>query len=175
MKNMKKIISNILFRLKEGSLAKKKNSVSRTVVYKTFEDIKTGLVFWSADFEPQGVLKKISGAVGIKFDKLCVVSKEQEIPQNIDAVILKNEELGFGGKIKNDQLHAIMAKRYDLLIDLTTDSSVMIQYVLTNSNACCIASMKKVDSVADIVIGDAKDAEELIDKLMELLSKMKKL
>ncbi len=173
---MKKIINNILFKFKEDSLVKKRRPESRAVVYKTLEEIKTCLVFWSADFDPQLCLKKLSKKIeGGVFDTLCIVSEGEDTPSCMGTVILKNEELGFRGKIQNDHLYAMMAKKYDLLIDLTANSSAMVQYVLTNSNACCISSMKKADSVADIIIGDAKDAEEFMDKLIELLARINKL
>lgn len=172
---MKKIINSILHRFKEDSLTKRTELVDRTVEYKELKDIKTGLVFWAEEPESSLLLKKLVQKMpGVKFDKLCFVPAGVELLETDDMVVLRNEDLAFGGKILNDRLHTVLARKYDLLMDFTSVSSAMIQYVLTTSQAACIVGMKKEGGSADIVVDGVRGPMEFIDRLTEILAQIKK-
>lgn len=114
---MKKIINNILHRIKEDSLAKRKDSVERQAVYKELKSVKNALVIWSACVPQADWLKKLAvDFKEVKFDRLCYMPAKGEVSAPADALVIRNEDLGFGGKILNEGLPAILAKRYDLLI-----------------------------------------------------------
>lgn len=170
---MKKIINNILHRLKEDSLAKHLEQVHRNVEYKELKEIKKCLLFWTAHPDEQSWMKYLRERFAhTKFEKLCFIPNGTEILETEDMVTLRNEDLGFGGKIQNDRLMAVLMKKYDLLIDLTTDSNVLINYVLAHTQATCVAGMKKEGGVADLIIDGVSTPLEFIDKLTELLSKI---
>lgn len=172
---MKKIINNILHRFKEDSLAKRKDLSDRIIEYKDLKEIRRGLVFWTAEDGQSAWQKRLSVRMKeVKFDKLCFVPSGTEMLETDDMVTLCNEDLGFGGKIQNDRLHDILAKKYDLLIDLTSSSNVLINYVLTNSQAHCIAGMRKEGSVADIILDEVAGPADFIDKLSDILAEINK-
>lgn len=170
-----KIIDNILHRIKEDSLSKKTDITGRVLEYQELATIKTCLVFWVADHEQSVWLKKLTDKLkGVKTDKLCFIPKGFEEITSADIISIRNEDLGFGGKIQNDRLPAVIAKEYDLLIDLSTLSNGLIVHCLTNSRAHCKVGMKKEGFEADIIIDEISDPLVFIDKLFELLSKLKK-
>ncbi len=69
---MKKILNNLLHRLKEDSLNKRVGNSTREVEYKEKREIKTCLVFWSADTDQNKWFRKLeSDFAGVKMDKLC--------------------------------------------------------------------------------------------------------
>lgn len=172
---MKKIINHILHRLKEDSLSKKSGGKERIMEYKNLKEMKSGLVFWTVASEQQQWLKAIAEKFpGIKFDKLCFVPDETEIPVAADIVTFRKEELGFGGKIQNEYLHALLDKEYDLLIDLTTAPGALINYVLTNTRAHCITGWKKGGGIADIVVEGGNEPLSFINELSILLAEIKK-
>lgn len=172
---MKKIINNILHRFKEDSLAKRKELKDRKVEYKGLKDIHTCLVFWIAGEEDKGALKNLYEQMKhVEFDKLCFVKEGAEFLEADNVVTLRNEDLGFGGKIQNERLYSLLSREYDLLIDLTGTSNVMINYVLTNSQAACIAAMKKEGGTADFIVDGVAGQKEFIDRLIELLAQINK-
>ena len=168
---MKKIINNILSRLKEDSLAKRIELEGRTVSYKELDKIRTCLLFYPAGGEPKlaiDVLRKKMPEV--KFGKLCFVPSGMEITEAEDVVFFRYEELGFGGKIQNERLHKELAKEYDLLVDFTVDCNVMTQFVLNNSRAHCIVGMKREGAVGEILIDGVKEQQDFAVKLTHLLA-----
>lgn len=167
---MKKILNNILYRFKEDSLAKRKELTTRHVEYKPFKDIKSCLVFWSAGGDEKKCLQKLSENLkDVKLTKLCFVAEGMEVPASDETVILRNEDLGFGGKIQNERLHVLLTQKFDILVDLNTTSTALFNYVLTNTQASCIIGMKKEGAVADITIDGISDAADFIDKFTEIL------
>ena len=172
---MKKIITNILHRFKEDSLSKRVDGGERKVEYKEKKEIKKCLVFWTAgDGQELWLKKTIACFPGVKIEKLCFVPAGVELLETDDMVSMRNEELGFGGKIQNPHLHHILAQKYDLLLDLNVVSNALINYVLTNSQASCIMAMKKENGIADVVIDGVSEPLEFIERASELLSEIKK-
>ena len=172
---MKKIFNNILHRIKEDSLSKRKDLATRDVEYHELKDIKKYLVFWTADAEQDNWLKRLAEIFReAKMDKLCFVAADGEMRESTDQVIMKKEDLGFGGKIQNERLLELLERHYDLLIDLTPSSSVLGNYVLTNSRAKCIIGMKKDGGVGDLIIDGASGQMDFIEKLKTVLSEIKK-
>lgn len=172
--DMKKIINNILHRFKEDSLARRTEGVDRKLEYKTLPEIKTGLVFWMAGQEEKKWMRLLEERMkGVKFDKLCFVPDDTEVLETDDMVTLRNQELGFGGKIQNERLHDLLSRKYDLLIDFTPVANAMINYVLSNSRAHCITGMKKEGAVADITLDGSASPVEFINNLTKVLSEIK--
>lgn len=172
---MKKIINNILHRFKEDSLAKRTGLVNRVLEYPERQDIKKCLVFWMENPEAANWLKALSATFqNVKIDKLCFVPDEWEGEAEGDFVIMKNEDLGFGGKIQNERLLEILECPYDLMIDLSTETTVMGDYVLSNNRAKCIATMKKENAKGDLIIDGVRNPVDFIEKLNNFLSEIKK-
>lgn len=170
---MKKIINNILYRLKEDSLAKRLDGVERSAEYKGFKDIRRCLVFWTASPNERKWIKSVRDHFAeAKIEKLCFVPNGMEVPESDDVVFMRSEDLGFGGKIQNERLLGVLKKKYDLLIDLTGEANVLGNYVLTHSQAACTAGMKKEGGIADLIVDGVSTPLEFIDKLTELLSKI---
>ena len=70
IRSMKKILNNLLHRLKEDSLNKRVGNSTREVEYKEKREIKTCLVFWSADTDQNKWFRKLeSDFAGEKMDK----------------------------------------------------------------------------------------------------------
>lgn len=60
-----------------------------------------------------------------------------------DLVAVRNADLGFGGKIRNGRLIAMLGCKYDLFIDLNKENNALIKFVLQHTQASCIVGMKK--------------------------------
>jgi len=170
---MKKIINNILHRFKEDSLARRTDSVDRILFYKQLKEIKTCLLFYTAGTEPKESFEVLRRKMpGVKFGRLCFVPSGTEVAETGDMVTFRNEELGFGGKIQNSRLHDLLSIEYDLLVDFTTLSNAMTQYVLTNSRAHCIVGRKKEGVIADIIIDGVNEALDFANELTGLLAEI---
>lgn len=168
---MKKIINRFFHRIKEDSLLKKQGTVERSVEYRDLKSLKTCLVFWVANENQSAWLKVLGDRLkGVKMDKLCFVPDHIEILVTDGTVTMKNEDLAFGGKIRNKDLLELIEKKYDLLIDLSTVNNVLINYVLRNSRSRCKIGMKREGFDADIVIEGVTQQREFIDKMFEFLS-----
>lgn len=171
MRMMKKILNNILHRFKEDSLAKRKGRTERPLEFKNLKDLKKVMVLWTDSPECRGWQKKLTESLKhVKIDKVCFIPQESNMLETDDLVALRNEDIGFGGKIQNERVLALMNREYDLAIDLTQVSNTYINYVLMNSKAACIVGMKKEGGVADIVIDGPTQPIDLISKLIEVLS-----
>ena len=109
IRSMKKILNNLLHRLKEDSLNKRVGNSTREVEYKEKREIKTCLVFWSADTDQNKWFRKLeSDFAGVKMDKLCFIPDGIEMLETDDLVAVRNADLGFGGKIRNGRLIAML-------------------------------------------------------------------
>lgn len=171
---MKKILNNIIYKIKEDSLVKRQGSVERCSEYKGLKSVRTGLIIWSGADEQAEWLEKISECLrDVKFDKLCYMPPKVTAPNPVNALIIKNEDLGFGGKILNTQLPDLLGRQYDLLIDLSTESNTLLNYVLLNSKALCKVGMNRDGGERDITIVGVSQQLEFIDKLTEVLSGIK--
>lgn len=172
---MKKILNNIIHRIKEDSLVKRQESVVRSSEYKELKSVRTGLIVWSVAEGQADWLKKISEYLPeVKFDKLCYMPSKSAVPELLGAFVIKNEDLGFGGKILNSKLPDVLERQYDLLIDLSTESNVLLNYVLLSSKALCKVGMNRSCGERDITIEGVSEPLEFIDKLVEILSSIKK-
>lgn len=173
---MKRIIDRILYQLKENVLAKRKSRAGREVEYKPLKEIKSVLFFWTAGGEDPAWQKQLSAQwKNIRTDQLCFVPVGVNMPETEGVVTLKGDDLGFGGKVKSHQLRTVLEKKYDLLVDLTSQANVWVNYVLMNTHAHCIAGRKKEGGIADIVVADEKsNPAEFINKLIGILSEINK-
>ena len=171
IRSMKKILNNLLHRLKEDSLNKRVGNSTREVEYKEKREIKTCLVFWSADTDQNKWFRKLeSDFAGVKMDKLCFIPDGIEMLETDDLVAVRNADLGFGGKIRNGRLIAMLGCKYDLFIDLNKETSALIKFVLQHTQASCIVGMKKEGGVADIVIDEVTEPLGIVYILNEILS-----
>ena len=174
-RSMKKILNNLLHRLKEDSLNKRVGNSTREVEYKEKREIKTCLVFWSADTDQNKWFRKLeSDFAGVKMDKLCFIPDGIEMLETDDWVAVRNADLGFGGKIRNGRLIAMLGCKYDLFIDLNKETTALIKFVLQHTQASCIVGMKKEGGVADIVIDEVTEPFGLVNKLNVILSGINK-
>lgn len=170
-----KIINNILHRIKEDSLAKRSDGAVRVAEYKELWEIRSCLVFWVADAEQEVWLKKVAKKLdGVKIDKLCYIPKDYTGACAAGAVCVRNEELGFGGKILNDCLPEVLGRTYDLLIDLSVAGNGLVNYCLNHSAARCKTGMSKEGFEADIIIDEVSDPAVFIDTLFEVIANIKK-
>lgn len=172
---MKQIIYKIFHRMKQDSLAKKTAERKRTKQYPELTAVKSCLVVWSANDRQEEYLKSLRKKLPqAKWDKICFLPKGYQADFLRDVVYVKEEELGFGGKILNEELPVLLDKEYDLLVDLSEVTNVMLSYILTNSLAKCKAGMRKESFDADLMIDGVTGIPEFIDKLFEVLAKLKK-
>lgn len=172
---MKKIINKIFHRIKEETLTKKSGTADRKKEYNEIKSVKTCLVYWVADENQAIWLKMLNDRLGsAKIDKLCFIPENVEILVTDETVAVKNVDLGFGGKIQNDNLLRLMEKEYDLLIDLSMVNNVLADYVLRNSVAKCKVGMKREGFEADIVIDGVAGQTEFIEKMFEFLAGVRK-
>ncbi len=173
---MKQIIHKIFHRMKQDSLAKKTAERKRTKQYPDLHAVKSCLAVWCANDRQEEYLKLLKKRLPqqVKLDKVCFLPEGGPASSWKDVVYVQEEELGFGGKILNEQLPALLDKEYDLLVDLSEESNVMVDYVLRNSLARCKAGMKKAGFDADLMIDSVSGIPEFIDKLFEVLARLKK-
>ena len=175
IRSMKKILNNLLHRLKEDSLNKRVGNSTREVEYKEKREIKTCLVFWSADTDQNKWFRKLeSDFAGVKMRLVIRMASAPEMLETDDWVAVRNADLGFGGKIRNGRLIAMLGCKYDLFIDLNKETTALIKFVLQHTQASCIVGMKKEGGVADIVIDEVTEPFGLVNKLNVILSGINK-
>ncbi len=171
---MKKIIASILYRFKERALEKKIRG-DREVEYKSLKEMKSGLIFWTTDGKNANWDKESRGRwEGIHFDRLCFVPDGVECTEGEEVVRLCRGDLRFGGKIRNERLQELLAREYDLLIDLNRSASPIIHYVIANSRAHLIAGWKKAGGIADIRVAGVEEPHLFLNELSKILAEIKK-
>ena len=171
---MKKILQNIVHRMASDSLKKKAAGVDRVKVYRKLEKMQTGLVFWVGDPEEQRWLKEIgSRLAGVTMDKLCFVDSGYKDFRMDNITYVTGEDLSFGGKIVNDELLRIMETPYDILLDLTTRSNPLVDYILKGSRAQCKVGICKENFEADVMIDGVRNPQDLIEKVAVVFSELK--
>lgn len=171
---MKQIIKHIFHRMKEDSLARKTTEAQREKKYHSLHWVKNGLVFWIGGSEEAAWLKAVREKFsGVKMDKICFIPPSYQGILTEDTTYIKTEDLAFGGKIMNDRLFQVLEKPYDLLIDLTTESNVLIDYILKNSRAKCKIGMPKDNFEADIVLEGSRDTVDFIGRISGMLADLK--
>ncbi len=137
--------------------------------------MRSGLIFWTAEEGTAEWQRELTGRwEGIRFDRLCFVPDGAESPEGGDVVRLCRSDLGFGGKIRNERLQDLLAREYDLLIDLNKSAIPVINYVLANSRAHLIAGWKKEGGIADIRVVGAEEPRLFLNELSKILSEIKK-
>ena len=160
--------------MKEDSLAKK-TAKRKNKQYPDVSALKSCLVVWCAHDRQEEHLKHLKKKLPqAKLDKIAFLPEGAQDLSSKDIVCIKEEALGFGGKILSERLPELLEKEYDLLVDLSEESNVMIDYILRNSQAKCKAGMKKENFDADLMIDSVSSIPEFIDKLFEVLVKIKK-
>lgn len=171
-KAMKRIFNNILHKFKEDSLTKRTDVLRRTVEFRNPAKVRTCLVFWVANEQQEAWLEKLESHFDdrVKCDRLCFMPQQVVMPLVKNTVYIKNEDLGFGGKIQNDDLMGILSMNYDWLVDLSLETNALIDYALKSSKAQCKLSMKKEGGEADIVIDGIADQTLFIEHLFSTLS-----
>lgn len=172
---MKKILNNILHRIKEDSLNRCNEQVERQVEYKNMQEVKKCLAFWKAHADQNKWIRHLKACFpGVRVELLCFAPDETEMSEMGNVAVMRNEDLGFGGKIQNKQLLDLLEQRYDLFVDLTMETTSLTNYVLTHTRSSCIAGMKKEGGKADIVIDDVSEPIQFISALKDILSEINK-
>lgn len=173
---MKKILDCIIHKLKENALKRRKSMSNRVVEYKPLGEIRNVLFFWTAGEEEETWQKQlVAHWKNVKVDKLCFVPVGIEVPEKEGTIVLKKDDLSFGGNVRNGRLHGILEKKYDLLVNLTSEGNALVDYVLMNTHAHCIVGRKREGAVADITIADeGNDKGQFITKLIRILSDINK-
>lgn len=172
---MKQIIHKIFHRIKEDSLVKKTAERKRVKEYPELHAIKSAVVVWCAHENQDSLLKQLHRKLPqVKWEKICFLPEGYQTLQLDHVTYVKDEELGFGGKILNDSLSALLDRDFDLLVDLSEGQNVMVDYILKNSRAKCKAGMRKENFEADLMIDGAADAGDFIEKLFVVLAQLKK-
>lgn len=173
---MKKNVSNLLHRFREMALRKRIRE-GRFVKYKSLKEMKSGLLFWTADGNDldweDNLMRK--GWEGIHFDRLCFVPDGVECTVGQEVVRLCRKDFGLGGKIRNERLKEILSREYDLLIDLNPSSSPIINYVIANSHSRLVAGWGKVGGIADLRVAGVEKPGLFLDGLNKILSEIKEL
>lgn len=172
---MKQIIQKIFHRIKEDSLAKKKTEIQRVKEYLEWAEIKKCLLLWVADGrEPvwnKDVGRELSGK---EVEKVCYVPKGVECPLQGTCLCVRDEDLGFGGKIMNAELSEMLNKKYELLIDLTSSRYVITDYIVKASLAGCKVGRLKDQKELDIVLEGTVAEKDFLANLHLLFSNLKK-
>lgn len=169
------MINNLLHRFKEDSLAKKTELPDRKKEFHNMKSIRTALVFWIADTNENLWLKALTAKFpGVCFEKICFLPQGAEVMEADNIIYVRNEDLGFGAKILNEKLTKVLTTKFDVLIDLSRESTGLTDYLLKNSQAYCKFSMKQENFEADIVVDGVTDVLDFIEKLGNLLAKLNK-
>lgn len=172
---MKRIFKGIFHRMKESSLLKKMGEVKRDKEFHNADTMKTCLIFWVAHLQDAEWMKKLTKELkGVKIHKLCFVPGSFSLAPQGDIVYVRNEDLGFGGKILNTDLRRMLNTPYDLLLDLSDRSSALIDYILKTSQAKCKIGKVKDNFESDIMLEEVQHPTELIEGIIQVLSELKK-
>lgn len=172
--NMKKFIDGMIHSLKEKALSRCHDAVDRNVRYVELAHVKSCLAFSTADEEGKKAVAYLAKKLGnVKMDKLYVVEEETDMVETDNLVLLKKEDLSFGGRIRNERFEAMCGRKYDMLVDLTMLSTPVVKYVYAHTRAAMIAGMKKEGSGADVVVAPAENVTDFVNKLVEVLGTIK--
>ncbi len=172
---MKQIIQKIFHRIKEDSLAKKKAEIQRVKEYPEWAEIKRCLLLWVADGREPNWNKDVARVLnGKQVEKICYVPKGVEGPLQGTCLCLRDEDLGFGGKITKAELSEILNKKYELLIDLTSSRYVITDYIVKACLAGCKVGRLKDQKELDIVLDGPETEKDFLISLHLLFSNLKK-
>lgn len=172
---MKQIINRLFHQMKQDSLRRKIAETERKKEFRTLETVQTMLVLWTPHEKEIVWWKKLEHTFPrVEKIGICFVSAGEEVVETGKTIYVKTEELKFGGKIVNERLQEALSREYDLLVDLSMVSSVMIDYVRKNAKAACKAGIFREDAEMDLLIEGADEPLDFIEKLHTVLSKFKK-
>ncbi len=172
---MKKFIDGMIHSLKEKALSKCNEVVDRQVQYVELKQVKSCLAFSTADEEGKKAVAYLAKRLGnVKVDKLYVVEEETDMIETDDLVLLRKEDLSFGGKIRNEYLEAMCRRKYDLAVDLTMLTTPVAKYVFSHTKASLIAGMKKEGNGVDLVVEPVEHVTDFVNKLVRILGDIKK-
>lgn len=172
---MKKIFSNIIHKFKEDSLSKREELKDRVLEYKELAEVKSSVVFWSAEMPNIDILlDKLSVLLGKNMMKVCFIPDKVISVVPVNTLSLRNEDLGFGGKILNQELLKLLENRFDVLIDLSSTSTTLCDYVLKNIQASCKIGIEKEGFQNDIILVGVENENDFIVQLEQIWKNLKK-
>lgn len=162
-------------RWKERFLDKRSRATHREAVYKELADMKVCLALATADAEGQRAVEGLAGRMkGVKVEGVYLAEGKEGTIEGADALVVRGGDFSFWGKLKNGRLQEVLDREYDLLVDLTAESSVLGRYVLAHSRAAFIAGRKKEGALADVVVAPTTDTADFVNQLIEILEHIKK-
>lgn len=162
-------------RWKERFLDKRSRATRREAVYKELADMKVCLALATADAEGQRAVEGLAGRMkGVKVEGVYLAEGKEGTIEGADALVVRGGDFSFWGKLKNGRLQEVLDREYDLLVDLTAESSVLGRYVLAHSRAAFIAGRKKEGALADVVVAPTTDTADFVNQLIEILEHIKK-
>ena len=162
-------------RWKERFLDKRSRATHREAVYKELADMKVCLALVTADAEGQRAVEGLAGRMkGVKVEGVYLAEGKEGTIEGADALVVRGGDFSFWGKLKNGRLQEVLDREYDLLVDLTAESSVLGRYVLAHSRAAFIAGRKKEGTLADVVVAPTVDTADFVNQLIEILEHIKK-
>lgn len=162
-------------RWKERFLDKRSRATHREAVYKELADMKVCLALATADAEGQRAVEGLAGRMkGVKVEGVYLAEGKEGTIEGADALVVRGGDFSFWGKLKNGRLQEVLDREYDLLVDLTAESSVLGKYVLAHSRAAFIAGRKKEGALADVVVAPTTDTADFVNQLIEILEHIKK-
>ena len=154
---------------------KRSRATHREAVYKELADMKVCLALVTADAEGQRAVEGLAGRMkGVKVEGMYLAEGKEGTMEGADALVVRGGDFSFWGKLKNGRLQEVLDREYDLLVDLTAESSVLGRYVLAHSRAAFIAGRKKEGAFADVVVAPTADTADFVNQLIEILEHIKK-
>ena len=154
---------------------KRSRATHREAVYKELADMKVCLALATADAEGQRAVEGLAGRMkGVKVEGVYLAEGKEGTIEGADALVVRGGDFSFWGKLKNGRLQEVLDREYDLLVDLTAESSVLGRYVLAHSRAAFIAGRKKEGALADVVVAPTTDTADFVNQLIEILEHIKK-
>ena len=154
---------------------KRSRATHREAVYKELADMKVCLALVTADAEGQRAVEGLAGRMkGVKVEGVYLAEGKEGTMEGADALVVRDGDFSFWGKFKNGRLQEVLDREYDLLVDLTAESSVLGRYVLAHSRAAFIAGRKKEGTLADVVVAPTVDTADFVNQLIEILEHIKK-
>ena len=154
---------------------KRSRATRREAVYKELADMKVCLALATADAEGQRAVEGLAGRMkGVKVEGVYLAEGKEGTIEGADALVVRGGDFSFWGKLKNGRLQEVLDREYDLLVDLTAESSVLGRYVLAHSRAAFIAGRKKEGAFADVVVAPTADTADFVNQLIEILEHIKK-
>jgi hypothetical protein len=124
-----------------------KNKIPRNnTSFSNSKDI--GLVFtWEGDSKYSQVLElvKVLEMHGKNVEMMCYIRNPKE--QNLPGINLYyDKDISFFGKSKSEKFSKFLSKSFDFLLHLDLQTAIMVQYVLSRTNAKCRVGKNDMDN-----------------------------